>query len=177
MNPEKVDASRTTTVPAMRLATSKLIDALKGGSPSDTLTDEQLKELCGKDCSVDGDGYAYLGSAIRHVLRNHGVVWKRIVGAGLIKCLDTGEIVEVAKGARRHTYKHEKRTLCKLAVAADGATEQQRPEVMLQLAQHGTLAHMSSSGMTKKLEAREVVETPDPARLLAAMVKNGSETG
>ena len=88
MQTESVKA--TAVQQGMRLATAKLIEVLSAGKVGDVLTDEQLYTICERKTMPVGNGYVNLQSAIRHVLKNYGLVWRRVATAGCIKCL--GEV-------------------------------------------------------------------------------------
>ncbi len=164
------EVTRTSAVPGMRLETVKLIDALKTGKPGDTYTDEQLQQICDKDTRVTGDGYSYLGSAIRHCRNNHGVVWERVKGAGCIKCLNWEEVGESVDGDRRRIHRRAK-VSCKKIATVDLAVvpEAGRVAFLAKAAHVGTLAAISDKGSQKKLEARKVTEPLDLKKLLEAM--------
>lgn len=164
--------TKTDAVPGMRLETTKLIAKLKEGQVGDVLSDEQLTTLCGKDTSVMGDGYCYLGSAMRHVLNNFRVVWERIKGAGVIKCLSWSEVETSADGDRKSIHRRSRRAVTKLkTVDLSDVPEDGRPNFLTKAAQLGTLAAMSSTGMQKKLEARNVAEPLDLKKMLENLSK------
>lgn len=171
MDTVAVDVKQVQIRPHMRLETVKLIEALKQGKVGDTKTDEELKAICGKDTFVGGAGYAYLQSAIRHVLNNEPhLVWQRVTGAGCIKCLGAPEVASTADSVRRSTCRREKRVVRQMRAVYKDAEDGEQKELGMRMAVHGTLAAMASSQMAKKLEARDVSEAADPAKLLEAMV-------
>ena len=73
--------------------TMDLIEALKGGQVGDELTDKELTRICGVSCRPGEKGYGYLETAKRRVRFDHGIVWERIRGANLIRCLNASEII------------------------------------------------------------------------------------
>ena len=82
--------------PALALATSRLIERLKGGEPGDTVTDEELTAIVGNDTAPSGKAYKNLQSAVRWVRRD-GVVWSRVRGEGVLKCLQHRERTDVSE--------------------------------------------------------------------------------
>lgn len=164
------EVTQSHAVPGMRLETVKLIDALKDGKPGDTFADEQLQAICGKDTRVTGDGYSYLGSAIRHCRNNYSVVWERVKGAGCVKCLAWDEVGESVDGDRRRIHRRA-RVACKKLGTVDiqDVPEEQRVGFLAKAAHVGTLAAISDKASLKKLEARSITQPLDLKKLLEAM--------
>lgn len=156
--------------PGLRLETLKLIEKLKAGKIGDVLTDGELTELCGKCTRVGGEGYAYLLSAIKYVLREHGLVWRRVTGEDTIKCLDAKEVRSKAAADRQSTSRRGKRTVRQIQAVYDTADETTRAALNRELSTHGALVAMASNKMQKKLEARNPVAEPNPRALLEALV-------
>lgn len=154
----------------LRVETAKLVDALRTGSSGDILTDEQLHTVCGKGVKPGEPGYPYLQSAIRRTLSEYGLVWKRIVGAGCIKCLESREILSLGKNARRHIHRCSKRAMRQLGEVVPAELDnEERIAFHTLCAQHGTLLAMSSTSTAKKLAARNISEPVDISKLLEAM--------
>ena len=173
----EVEARAAQVRPGMRLETVRLIELLKKGTIGDTLTDEQLTKACGQDTRVGQKGYPYLRSATNNVLNNPPyLVWQRVTGAGIIKCLGPTEVAGVADATRRSTLKREKRAVCQMRAVYDEGTDQEKRALSERIAIHSTLAAFSTGHTAKKLAARNFTEAPDPARLLEAIVaaKSGS---
>jgi hypothetical protein len=144
------------------------------------LTDEQLEHACDRKTAPGGDGYAYLMSAIRYVEREHGIVWKRVTGAGQIQCLGPKEVTTLADSVRKSTYRRSKRTVRQIAAVYDEADNDTRIELNRQMAVQGNILTMSSPQMQKRLKGKGTITTPhkpDLGRLLEAMVKaNGQDS-
>lgn len=156
-------------VPGMRLATSRLIDRLRTGKVGDTCTDEELSGVCERNTRVGENGYGYLQSAIRHVLRHYELVWKRIPGANAIRCLGASETIDLAKSKTRSIARQARRTTVQLKAVATEVTEENRTAYLVSVAQAGTLAQMASDAGRKKLEARGITSPLDLGRLLENM--------
>jgi hypothetical protein len=163
----------------MRLATQLLIELLKGGKIGDVFTDAQLKACCERNTAPGGDGYGYLMSAIRYVEREHGIVWKRVTGAGQIQCLGPAEVATVADSVRKSTYRRSKRAVRQIGAVYDRADNETRSELNRQMAVQGNILTMASPQMQKRLKEKDTISTPhkpDLGRLLEAMVKaNGQK--
>jgi AraC-like DNA-binding protein len=161
------ETKRFQSIPNMHVCTAQLIDCLKDGQVGDVLTDEDLTRICGKSTKVDGDGYGYLNSAIRYVLKQHGIVWKRDRGANAIKCLNADEIIQSSEQDRKHIHRVGKRTVRRLGtVDIERLPVSTRKAHTLQLAQMATVVGMSSKNTQKKLEVREKVEPMDVAKMI-----------
>jgi hypothetical protein len=171
METANVTTTDVPVVPGMRLETLKLIDTLKGGTAGETKTDAELAKVCGKETGVGQAGYAYLMSAIRHVLNNHQKVWQRIAGANCIKCLGVEGALGCVDADRRSMYKRAKRAAKKLTAVEPMATPEERKDINNRLATHGGVLVLMDSRTHKKLAVRDVAGKPDPAKLLEALVK------
>lgn len=157
----------------MRLATRKLIDVMSKGKPGDVLTDERTGEISERTTSVGGDGYGYLMSAIRYCLREHGVVWKRVVGEGLIECLTDPKKLSCVQAERRGVHRRTKRTMRTLrSVDSANLDDGQRKEHLVLVAVCGTLIQASSTRTVKKLTNDAAPKPLDMGRLLTAMTKS-----
>ncbi len=156
----------------MRQETLRLVELLKTGNKGDILTDERLTEVCGKNVKPYGDGqrgagYGYLISAIRYVLKHHALHWKRIVGAGAIKCCQADDTIGDVHADSKRVSRASKRSLRKLAtVELAGLDETQKADCLALVAQHGTLALVAKNATQKKLVARKATEAVDLDRLL-----------
>jgi hypothetical protein len=156
-------------VPTMMLPTSKLIGTLRDGPIGATRTDEELSRIAERDTRVGGNGYGYLQSAIRHVLRHHQLVWKRIPGAGAIRCLGGSETITYARSRTKGIARSARRTVQQLrAVERDVAPETQS-EYLVTMAVAGTLQQLASDSGRKKLEARGIDSPLDLGKLLVNM--------
>lgn len=153
------ETKRFRSVPGMHVCTSQLIDRIKDGKAGDVLTDEELSRLCGRNTCVGGDGYGYLNSAINHVLKQYGIVWKRERGANAIKCLEPEEIISTSEQDRKHIHRVGKRTVRRLGtVDIEQLPESVRRAHTLHFAQMATVVGLSARNTQKKLEARQTVE-------------------
>lgn len=152
-------------------ATAKIVDLISKGNVGDILTDEELGEIVGEDCSeITGRRHVY--SAIKYVERVHGVVWRRLRDAGAIKCLDPDERVEVAQGYRHHISRSSKRAVRVVStVQIEDVKADRRPDVLALVAQLGALAAFSSTAAHKRLAAHNVSSHPELKRLLAPFEK------
>lgn len=171
------ETKRFRSVPGMHVCTSQLIDRIKDGKAGDVLTDEELSRLCGRNTCVGGDGYGYLNSAINHVLKQYGIVWKRERGANAIKCLEPEEIISTSEQDRKHIHRVGRRTVRRLGtVDIEQLPPTARKAHSLQFAQMATIAAFSSKNTQKKLEVREKVEPLNMAKMIE-MWPSGNKAG
>ena len=170
MQTESVKA--TAVQQGMRLATAKLIEALKDGKVGDVLTDEEMFAICERKTMPDVDGYGNLQSAIRHVEKNYGLVWRRVAGARCIKCLDGVERCGVIASNRRHIGKVARRAVAVgRTIQVDELPELERATALVQVAQLQAVEQFARTQTTKRLVARKATGAPDMSKLLEAFTK------
>lgn len=154
--------------PQHSVATSLLIECLKGGESGDEVTDEELFEICHKATVSGANGYGNLQSAIRYCLRQ-GVVWQRVRGEDKIRCLDGPEKLaraEFDKRGIRRRAKRSVRVLGSIDREKDFDNDQDRRRFDVHFAQQSTIAVLADSYTTRKLEAKTKPEPVDRSRLL-----------
>jgi hypothetical protein len=135
------------------------------------LTDEALTQACGADTRPGGKGYGALGTAIRYVVRNNQLVWRRVKGADALKCYNANEILTIGESNRQHIAKTARRTVHVMSCAKlEELFHDDRTRAAAMLAQHGALVAMAGGDVTKKLIARKVDGEIDMKKLLTAMV-------
>jgi hypothetical protein len=145
-------------VSGMSLTTARLIERLRQGQVGDTVSDEELTELCGRNTRPDGDGYNNLLSAIRYVTRNHGVVWERQVGENYLKALDSTERLSLVERRRKHVHRTSRRAGLELpSPNADDLTYEQRSEVLVKDAMLRCMIVGSSAKLQQRLSERPEV--------------------
>lgn len=165
------DSGNGNILHGLSLFTVKLIDLLKAGKVGDMLTDEELSAACGRNVSVKGDGYGNLASAIRNVRRNHGLVWDRIRGAGVIECKGFDGKLSIVDSDRKSIGRRAKRSLSVMrTIDAADVPNDKRTQLNVRLAQMGVLSAMASGNTTKAMEARTCGPVIDHKRLLSAIV-------
>ncbi len=161
--------------PAQHLLTRRRVDAIKGGTPGDVLTDEQLESLIGKRCAPGHKGYSYLASAIRFVVRTHGVHWHRLRGASCIKCSAGSESLEISKGDIAGVKRRMKRTGDVMAtIKMNELAPELKASYLATAVQVGTLSQFASATFRKGIEARGATTAPrveDVLKLFAAPEK------
>ena len=148
-----------------------LIERMKAGKPGDVLTDEQLLALSGANCRPGATGYRSLQTAIRHVLREFGIVWERERGAACIRCLDPLERLSSARRTRRHIARVSKKAIRVASIDTAALPECERSDAHALQAQLGTLALFSATDVQKKLAARDIAQPPELGKLLDSFPK------
>ena len=157
-------------IPGISIFTMKLIEALKEGKIGDTFTDEALYEICGRNTACDQPGYGNLQTAIRHCVRNHGIVWRRVRDANQIKCLSNCERIEVGEIERRRIHKRAQRaTKIMQTVDTSKLGNDDRIRFNITAAQLGMLAMLASKGAATKLSVRDISTPIDMKKMLAAL--------
>ena len=149
---------------------AKLIDLLSSEQygPGDTITDEKMSAHCGKDTRVTGSGYSSLQTAIRRVLRDKGLRWKRVSGAGCIKCLEGKEKMTEIRNRNKHIRRTAREVACVAGtITSNDIDKDSLKELLAFRASMGTIYLLSKNDTVKKLAARDIEEVMDPKRLLA----------
>ncbi len=153
-------------------ATAKLVDLLKLGNVGDFLTDERMTGHCGRDTSVHGTGYGNLQTAIGRVERFHSLVWRRVTGAGSIKCLNDEEKAALGNSSIGKIKRESSRTDRVLSlVEMANLSEDGQKKYLVGCTQIRTIAMMSKPATSKKLLVRGVTKSPDLDKLLEAFEK------
>lgn len=163
---------RVRHIPDAALETMKLAERLRVGKPGDEATDQELTMLIGKSTAVGGEGYGYLSSAIKHVEREHGIVWRRVRKEDKIRCLNASECVDTAGWHRRCIGRAAKRAGKLVSIAAsrgDELPEAERPTARALAAQLGAIHMFAKPNTTRKIIASGAAYKPTVKGLLAAM--------
>lgn len=149
-------------------ATSKIIDKLKNGEVGDIVTDEELKDICGKDTKPHGNGYGNLGTALRILERKHDKVWLRVKGANCLKCCNSTEIADVCDNDIQRVRRRTNRTNNRIVlVDISQLSSDDAKRFMANSALSGTIELMSRRNTIKKLIARGTKTSIDLPKLLA----------
>lgn len=165
------EVTRLNVVPGMRRETLELIKTLSAGKVGDTVTDAVLESACGKSVAPSEPGYCYLQSAIRHVRRQHGLYWKRIPKAGLLKCLNAPECLDELRGQRKRVHRQTGRMIQTARIADAGTlSDPERSTLRAYTAQVAVLHEMSASQTSKAMESSGAsAERVSLPKLLAAL--------
>lgn len=168
--PETVTPQLGTFPGAMGLHTSRCVERLKAGKHGDTIDREQMTVIVGRSCEVGDKGYANVCSAIRHVERLHGVVWRWDKAAKAWRCLNDAERVMEATGGIKRAGRLIGRSIRVAAsVNTVALTEDQRREHNLTCALAGMIRIASSGPARKRLSEQKSVVEPDAAAVLRLM--------
>jgi hypothetical protein len=158
---------RSDHIPSMSVESQLLIAKLKGGTTGDELTDDELKEVCGRNTSVGESGYSYLQTAIRYCERRCGVVWRRVVKAGRIRCCSSTDRIELSSNIRDRQRKMSRRALVILS-SANGTdmTDKERSRALSHMAMHGAMLQFTDQ---KKLASVADEKADDWKKYLTAV--------
>lgn len=140
-----------------------LMDVPQGGA----IDYETLTKAIGRD--VQSRARHILQSAVRRVLREKQIVFAPIMGKGLKRLTDSG-VLGVGEAAIASIGRKSRRTVKKLACADYKSLKPSEQTQHNVLVSHlGVLAHITSAGTQKKLEASAGHEKLPVAKMLAAM--------
>lgn len=148
------------------LYTVKLIEQMNE-TTKQVLSDREMTEVCGFDTSVNGAGYGYLQSAMRHVLREHRKHWVRVRNEGCIKLLGPGETMDNVQQDQKHVRKTAKRSLVKLNVVdINQLSDEAKKEYLAKASQMGTILLVADNKTRKALADMNGPKPLDFGRLL-----------
>jgi len=143
---------------------------LSAGKPGDELTDEELSTVAGIDCSVKSrKGRNAVHSAIKHVQRAHDIWWQRVVGTGLIRCLDAGGRIGRAESETRHIKRTAHRVVKAASVRDIPQELVSRRDIVL--AQAGAIAVITSTETVRRLTGQARGAPKEIAELQALVEK------
>lgn len=139
-----------------------LVEALKDGKPGEVKTDEELTKICGRDTRPQKPGYASLGSAIRYLIKHHGIRWRRIPKANAIHVCNASELESESGSDLDSIRRKTRRTKEKIAIIKrDELNDEQKQRLFAREAQIGVIELASDRGTTKKLEVRSNHAVPN----------------
>jgi hypothetical protein len=143
--------------------TAKAVERLKTGQPGDALTRAQMADVIGRSCELHSNGYGNVNSAINHVEREHGVIWRWDKGLQAWKCLHDHEKVGDASGKIKRSRKLAKRAI-RVAAHTDASklSDDQRREHNLNTAQAGLLYLFGGGPFRKRLKQAALPNTHEP---------------
>ncbi len=171
---QNVEIARLVVPSNMSPVTIAIVEAIKTGTPEQTLTFDDLSKSivnyapAGKTLE---NGLAHnLYSAIRYCERVHHVVWRKQCGETAIKCLTNAEKMEESESRAARSRRNSTRAIRVLGtVDTSDMSDGQRTEYNTQCAVHGTLAMFASGRSIKAMAARKVTKALDMTELLEAM--------
>ena len=163
MGNERVQiTNRYPAIQGLSEESAKLIDTMKNGKAGDEFSDDQLTKLIGKDTSPSGNGYGYLDTAIRRVRSDHRVVWQRVRGAGVVRCLGADEVYTSAAADVTAIRRRAKVAAQKVGtVDLENVPVKERPKFTGMMAQLGALRMFSKADVAKQLETNKPKALPD----------------
>lgn len=148
---------------ARHRGTSKAIEAMKDGTPGDTITLAEMEKVTSERCESGTRGRSHVDSAKRHVLRTYGVYWQWSREEQGWVCCDSSQKIDAVQQFEKTITKKAKRNLLILSTVDDteldaGAKRQkQLSEIM-----NSMTISLSSKKLRKQLteEDRRLIE-PD----------------
>ncbi len=152
--------------------TAKAIERFKTGHAGDTFTRAQMADIIGRSCESQTNGYGNVNSAIIHVEREHGVIWRWDKGLQAWKCLHDHEKVVDVSGKIKRSRKLAKRAI-RVATHTDTSrlTDDQRRDHNLNTAQAGLLYLFGGGPFRKRLERANLpnMHEPDATKVIDLM--------
>lgn len=143
-----------------------LVEKLKDGKPGDSLTAEQLSQVCGYQVSPGEKAYASLASAIRYCIREFAVHWVWMRGQNRIQCLTSTETAEGTASGLQSIRRKAKREAEKASTAKlFELDEESRQKLLTASAVLGGISLFTDKKTIKKLESNGTCDTPDPKKL------------
>jgi hypothetical protein len=154
------------SIPELSIDTKLLVDRLAKVQPGETITNEQLSEVIGRD--VRNGAYSCLYSARAIVQRDHQVVFGTVRGVGL-KRLGNTEIVNSGRGDLDRVRRTMRRAAKKMtAVDYDALPNSERIMHNAYLSTFSALAHATKGSSVKKV-ASQVEQSKEQLPLAATL--------
>lgn len=157
---------------SMSLWTSRAIDALKDGKPGDVIAPEDMEAKVGRSCKCGDSGYANVLSAINHVTRNFGVVWKWQRAISAWKCLEPAEASAESTSLVGAARRRASRSLAVAATVDPGKLDEPtRRDHSLTVAQAGMIHLCGGGAFRKKLATSDIAafKQPESKNVIALM--------
>ncbi len=151
---ESEELSKYPHITGIAPQTVKLIERFKDLNPGDTVTDSEMTALIGRNTRDHGvgGGAGNLDSATRYVERHHGRIVRRIKGAGIVKCLNASEVVNVVERRREHIGRTSRRAGRELSHVDTAKLEPaEKTKALVLRAQIGMLSSFASANTQKRL--------------------------
>jgi len=156
--------------------TQRAIERLRLGRPGEVITDEEMSNVLGRDCTA-ANGANNVRTAIRRVKLDHGVWWERIRGEGYWRCLDDREKVDSGERRVRLTARQARRIAAETTtIDVSRLDEQARLDFHLNQIQAGLMFTSGGSAMRKRLQKTKTIEQlrqPELPRLIDLMSNGG----
>jgi len=157
---------------AMGPHTVRAVERLKKGTPGDTATRDEMALVIGRECAPQTNGYGNVNSAIKHVERHYGIVWRWVTGNQHWLCLNDDERLDAADhGLKRHRRGIERELHVTGTIDPHNLTGERRRDLELTQAAAGMALLCASGGFRKRLAATGAarLQEPDATKLIELM--------
>ena len=151
--------------------TAAAVEVFKAGTPGSTKTREEMAKTIGRDVEHGSLGYGNVMSAIRHVERMCGIVWRWDKTSQVFRCLNSSQAVADAQQSLRRSGKFARKALLTSStVKVEELTEEERGQYRATCIQ-AELTRLSVNGdIHKRLSAVNEVKTVDAKKLMSLFV-------
>lgn len=151
--------------------TAAAVEVFKEGKPADTKTREEMAAIIGRDVDIGSLGYGNVMSAIRHVERLFGIVWRWDKSSQCFRCLNSSQAVADAQQSLRRSGKFARKALLTSStVKVEELTEEERGQYRATCIQ-AELTRLSVNGdIHKRLSACAEVKSVDAKKLMSLFV-------
>lgn len=140
-------------IPELSLDTQTLQQMLRELEIGEMISYHELSAAIGRD--VQEEGYGNLRSATRRLLKADRMVFEAVRGEGIKRLDDRGKVSAGRSHVRRaHTQAKLARSKTSAVDNFDGLPNELKVEHNIVLAQAGTIAHVTSTRMQRKIEGR-----------------------
>lgn len=151
--------------------TAAAVELFKSGEPGQTKTREEIAKIIGREVAHATLGYGNVMSAIRHVERLFGRVWRWDKTEQVFRCLNSSQAVADAQQSLRRSGKFARKALLTSStVKVEELTEEERGQYRATCIQ-AELTRLSVNGdIHKRLSAFNEVKTVDAKKLMSLFV-------
>jgi hypothetical protein len=154
------------------LHTGRAVDHLKKGDVGDTVSRADMADIVGRDCMPHSLGYGNVNSAIRHVERVYGLVWRWMRDEQKWRCLNDDQRLESADhGLKRHRRGIKRELHVTATIDPNNLSDDRRRDFELTQAAAGAALLCASGGFRKRLKAigNARLQEPDATKLIDLM--------
>lgn len=158
--------------------TQRAVDRLRSGRQGDEILLVEMNTVVGLDCS-EGKGDRHVRSAIRIVLSQYQIWWKRVRGADKWRCLTHSEREANTKHAIKLQHRRSGQLLKQAGtIRVEELDASQKVSHLLNLNMLGFMRLVTGSKARRQLESTHKVEQLKQPELpqLVQLMTNGKET-
>jgi len=151
--------------------TASAVELFAGGKPGDTQTRDQLAAVIGRSVELNSLGYGNVLSAINHVERLKGVVWRWDRSSQVFRCLDSRQSLADSQQSLRRSVRAAKRSLRTAStIKVEELTDEERSQYRATSVQAELIRLTGGGDVHKRIAAAGEVKSVDVKKLMSVFV-------